>query len=411
MITYRTAARNLLLTCALALLGVAAFWSLRLAWADRLSRAEDPQTVTRAARLSPGNADFRVKLARALNTSGGDSHSALQAAALLNPADARVWMRLGLNAEMRGDYVTAERHLLAATRVSRLFEPRSTLAGYYFRRGDAAHFWPWVQQALLMGNGDLDPVFALCWKVTSDAGMILNQAIPERRAVLNPYLRFLLQEHRLDAAAAVAHKLVGIGTEADRPELLALIDRQLQARETPAALETWNRMCWRRILPYAPLNPENGASLTDGAFAADSTGGGFAWHLDSAPGVACGRNTSPRYVWLSFSGAQPARYEPLSEYLVVAPGAHYRLRYLYRTSDWAPESGISWQVLDTAGGAQLIARSPWLSSPEWKTDETRFTAPASNPLVRLVLTYQSAPGATRIEGSVLLRRVELERLS
>src|ERR1039458_7766482 len=42
-----------------------AYWPLRLAWADHLSSATDAETVARAVRLSPGDADFRLKLAGA----------------------------------------------------------------------------------------------------------------------------------------------------------------------------------------------------------------------------------------------------------------------------------------------------------------------------------------------------------
>ena len=104
------------------------YWPLRLAWADRLSRSSDAATVARAVRMSPGDADLRLRLADAQQAAGIDPTSALEAAAKLDPASADTWIRLGLAAEMRGDLRAAETRLLEASRVSQQFAPRWALA-------------------------------------------------------------------------------------------------------------------------------------------------------------------------------------------------------------------------------------------------------------------------------------------
>jgi len=401
----RYAALTGMLTAAL----VAGYWSLRLAWADRLSRSTDLADLSHAVALSPNNASFRVRLARLLDKNGADPAQGLETAAVLNPHDPAVWITLGLNAERHGEARMAEHDLLEAARVSRQFEPRWTLAGYYVRHGDTANFWPWVRRSLLVGSGDLNPVFALCWTMSQDGAFILDQAIPERRPVLNAYLRFLLQQDRLSAAVPVARKLTALATESDRPALLASTDHLLEAGESADALELWNAMCARRLLPYRALDPDHGVSLTDGAFTAEPAGGGFGWRLTNATGITCGRNASQPYMWLSLSGSQPPHCEPLSQYIPLVSGKPYRLRFQYRTSDLPPESGLRWQVLDASNGADLAARSPWLSSPAWKADEVVFAAPPK-ALARLVLSYQAVNGAPRLEGSVLLSNLRLERL-
>jgi thioredoxin-like negative regulator of GroEL len=93
-----------------------AYWPLRLAWADHLSRAADAETVARAVRLSPGDADFRLKLAAAQQAAGADPTAALEAAAALDPGNADALARLGVAAEMRGDLRVAESRLLGRPR-------------------------------------------------------------------------------------------------------------------------------------------------------------------------------------------------------------------------------------------------------------------------------------------------------
>jgi hypothetical protein len=390
------------------LLILAAYESVRLAWAGYLARSSDPAVIALAATLAPGDAAIQIKLADAREAMGADPTPALQAAAALDPENATVWMRLGLAAEMRGDIRTAENRLLEAARASRQFAPRWTLANFYLRRGDQAHFWPWVKASLLMSYGDLNPVFQLCWNMSQDPATVLERAIPPRRSVLNPYLSFLLQQNRLAAAGPVASKLAALALPEDQPVLIAWCNGEIETGVIPPALEVWNILCSRRLLPYTPLDAAR-LSLTDGTFTTEPLGGGFAWRKPSVPGIVSGLNASPRYLWFSFDGKQPESCEPLEQYAPVLQGSSYKLSFEYRTADVPAVSGLQWRVLDPRSGAAL-AVSPPLSSNGWTKSEVQFNAPPDMNLARLVLAYRRSPGTTRIEGLVSLRAVSLERL-
>jgi tetratricopeptide (TPR) repeat protein len=402
----RPPARKTLILALVPAMAAMAYWPLRLAWADRLSRATDAATVTRAVRLSPGDADFRLKLAAAQQAAGADPTGTLEAAAALDPGNADAWTRLGVAAEMRGDAHTAESRLLEAARVSRQFAPRWALANYYFRRGDAAHFWPWAKESLRMGYGDLNPVFRLCWNMRQDAGVVFARAIPDRREVLNAYVAFLMQEGRLAASEPAAERLAALATNEDRSTLIAWCNWQIDAGSAAAALRVWNTLCARHLLPFTALDRDR-APLTDGDFAAAPVNGGFGWRTAAAAGVTVGWNPSPRYLWVAFSGDQPETCAPLWQFVPVTPGASYRLGFDYHTSELPSASGLRWGVFNARTGIDLTA-SPWLSSPDWKHVEVRFTAPATG-LAGLKLVCQRLVGATRIEGSVELRRLTLER--
>lgn len=403
----KNSARKIAILAVIPAAAYMAYWPLRLAWADHLSRATDAETVARAVRLSPGDADFRLKLAAAQQAAGADPTAALAAAAALDPGNADAWARLGVAAEMRGDLPAAQSRLLEAARASRQFAPRWALANYYVRRGDPAHFWPWARESLLLGYGDLNPIFRLCWNMSQDAGLIFARAIPLRREVLDDYVWFLMQTGRLAASQPPAAKLAALAVIEDRSILIPWCDRQLEAGQVPPALEIWNTLCVRQVLPYTPLDPDR-APLTDGGFAAASVNGGFAWRLTPAPGVTMGRNPSPRYLWIAFSGDQPETCMPLVQFVPVTPGASYRFNFDYHTSEIPRASGLRWSVFDPRTGMDLATASPWLSNPDWTPAELRFTAPAAG-LVRLALTCQRLPGTTRVEGSVELRHLSLER--
>jgi hypothetical protein len=105
---------------------------------------------------------------------------------------------------------------------------------------------------------------------------------------------------------------------------------------------------------------------------------------------------------IALSGKQPERCEILAHYLPVAPRSAYRLRFEYRTAELPNDTGLVWSV-DRRQEFELPAASEW-SRAEW-----RFQVPAD--AARLVLAYRRAPGTTRREGAVFLRKVQLKEES
>lgn len=383
------------------------YWPIRLAWADYLSRQNSVEALERATRQSPGDADLHLRLADAEQAAGRDPIPALTAASTLDPGNASAWVRLGLAAEMGGDFHTAEAMLLKAAQVNHQFAPRWELANYYFRRSDQAGFWPSVRASLQMGYGDLSPVFQLCWHMSSPAPVILSRAVPNRREVLNAYTQFLLNTGRMADSEPVAARLAAIAAAEDEPILVSWCNGQLDIGEATAAMSVWNSLCTRHLIPFTPLDTA-GDTITDGHLLTAFPGGGFGWRVPISPGVTVGRNPSPQYLWIALSGDQPESCTPLLQFVPLVPRAGYTLRFEYNTSELPPASGLRWSVFDAKTGIDLATDSPYLSSVDWKKDALHFKAPIGG-LVRLTLICQRVPGSTRIEGSVALRRVWLER--
>jgi len=196
--------RRLAAVSAITVLTLASYWTIRLAIADQLFRAKSLHALERAVHLAPANAQYLAWLAEYQEAEGIDPDEALAAASRLNPSDSSVLIRRGLRAEFRGDFAAAEKFLLEAARVDKLFDPRATLANFCFRRNNPQPFWHWTREALAIGYGDLTPLFRLCWRMSGDAEEIRTRALPPVPSVLGAYLSFLLAENRLDAAAEQA---------------------------------------------------------------------------------------------------------------------------------------------------------------------------------------------------------------
>jgi hypothetical protein len=228
----------------------------------------------------------------------------------------------------------------------------------------------------------------------------IESILPDQPRLLRAYLRFLVADHNLADSRRAALRLLPNATEKDLPDLLSYCDRQLAELQGDSAVEIWNGLCRQGLLPYAPLAPALGHVLTNGEFARNPLGSAFDWRLAVLPGVTTVRIGEAGGVRVAFSGRQPESCEPLAQW-IPGGGLRRRLRLEYRTFGIAPSAGLRWIVLDAASAKEMAAIP--LSADSWSRAEVRF----SPRLARLALSYRRAPGTTRTEGSIQLRRVEV----
>jgi hypothetical protein len=355
-------------------LAVAAWFSTLLARADQAFRKGTPEAVARAVELTPDNADYLSLRALQIDYEGGDVRPMLNRMAALNPSSSKPRIQLGLDAEVRGDFETAQGWLLDAARVDRQFEPAWTLANFYYRQQRPEQFWAWMRTALEVSYGDRRPAFDLCWNVSSKGQEILERAIPARREVEAAYLSYLLQTNRLADAAPAAVKLAASRNPVDLPLLYAACDALLDAGSGAAALDVWTAL---------------GGPLVD--FDAPRIGHGFDWQPVSAPGIT---HVANRIV---LSGQQPESCELLRQFLHLRPGQPYVLRWEARTSGFPAQTGLEWRVADHSA---VVA-----SHEDWQPGEFKFISSGEWPA--LSLHYQRPTGEPRAEGYVDLRHVTL----
>ena len=388
----------LLIPCAAALV-YGSYVSLRLSYADLLFHKNTTASVQRAAEIEPRNGRYQAWLAELLENDGRDGTRALNEAARLNPLDSRVWIRLGLNAETAGDRGRAERLLLHAASIDRLFEPRWALMNFYFRCGNEEQFWNWARQAFRISYGDRAPMFELCWRMREDAALMEAKALPADGPLLTQFVRFLAEKGRLVEAAALSERLVAQARPEDADAFKNVAERLAEAGDMARAVRLWNALCDRRLLPFAPLDPARGQSVTNGSFAEDPTGAGFDWRVTPATGVSSGRMTASGGYRFTFAGTQPDACDLIAQTVPLEPSRSYRLRLSYRTSGISGASGLRLHALD---GAVMD-----LASDEWTTATLLFSSGASRAGT-ITVDYRRPAGAVRIEGRLELREVVLE---
>jgi len=375
-------------TITLAALGTAVWFSIVLARADYYFRNEK---VQRAMEIAPRTTEYLALRALQLDYEGGDSRELSQKIAALNPYSSAPRIRLGLAAEVLGDSASAQRWLLEAANVDHQFEPRWTLANFYFRAGNKEEFWRWMRAALEVSYGDRAPAFDLCWRASNDAGEILRRGIPDRHEVIGSYLVYLLQkkptESRLppgmaalqDGIAGLARRLAAYHDAADLPLLLGACDR-LIADRNGAAVDVW--VLTGYTMPVGVFN---------GDFSTEPLNHGFDWRTIESPGVT---HLGHR---IALSGQQGESCSLLEQTLSLDAGKRYRLQWEARTVGIKSPSGLEWRV---AG-----QRAALLPSADWAPGELAIKAEDRFQILELV--YRRPLGESRAEGSVELRHIRL----
>ena len=152
----------------------------------------------------------------------------LRVAVSLNPRLATAWIQLGLDAEGEGNLAEAESDLLRAARVDRQYVPAWTLANFYFRRGDAANFWPWAEKAAERTFDDYRPLLRLA-DVLEPSPREVATRLGGSPPLLRAYMDVLIGAGRLDAAQEIAALLTSHHDRSDDARLADLADRRRRA--------------------------------------------------------------------------------------------------------------------------------------------------------------------------------------
>ena len=315
-----------------------------------------------------------------LDYDGADATPLLERAAALNPMSSTPRIRLGLAAEIRGDTASAEKWLLDAARIDRQFEPRWTLANFYFRHEKFPEFWTWLRSALQVSYGDRRPAFDLAWRASSDPAEIAR-AIPDRHDVIAAYVGYLLETRRDEAAGSFALKLASMNDPADRPLLLGSCDRFIQANLPGAANDLWRALFG------------NHAGIFAGNFQTPRIGHGFDWRSADLPGVVQIDLDHPSRRRIAFDGRQPESCEVLRQAILVEPGRRYSLRWQVQLNGLNLPTGIEWRV---AG-----AHAP--------VDAKELVFTATSRIEELTLNYARPRGEARGEGSIDLSSITLKQ--
>ena len=391
----------------LAVTAVALLHTYRLFCAAWNFEKDSPQSVQTAVDYSPGNAEYRVRLASFLGTDGLPQ---IKLAIQQNPTEAMWWIEASVLEEIRGDMTEAERSLHRAAEVSRHFLPRMMLASYYNRRRDLPLYKHWAREALSIGNNPPPLLAEMGWQLGMTPAEFATEIVPNGVAPLAMFLEELLAvsvSADSERAAAgqdelvnIAARLLEIGSDANVDELLRTVERLHSVHRSGAAVALWNKIADRHWIDRAKLEYGNPGTLK----LWDRGLPGYDWKTFATDGVM-ESEMADGGLRLAFSGQQPEHVRLLSRRIALAPDTEYRLSAHGNSDENAPAAGLAWKVLDESTTVVTLAA---VTHQDQRQAEFQ-TAHAPHDYI-LELWYDRQPGTTRISATVALQTVAVTRL-
>ena len=374
-----------------------------------------PASLAAAVRLVPVNAEYWS----ALGTVEASSSELFWNRALsLNRFDAQLWIQLGLYLESSKHQLgEAERMYLQATRVNRMYVPWWNLTNFYFRYRNKDRFLQTARTTLAVSPFNNSSLFFQAWSVAGDNQQVMN-LLPRRSDVAFNYLNYLLEADRTDALEAAASNALSLPRRIPSdllelvPNWLNLIgiaeDRLLAAGQPNAALRIWAKTYqngWAKLPVPLPSSP-----LTNSSFQRTFSNHGFDWSFIPAEGITLDQLTGSRRVRFSLSGTQPEWWRLLQQFVPLAPGQTYQLRWKTDSSDFEHAIGLTWKVYPVRSGKvdiQSALASPDVIGEPDGNQPWKFSLPADANFALVALEFRRPVGQARAEGTLSIHDVEM----
>lgn len=366
--------------------------TIQYAHATLLAANDTPPTLRQALQITPGNADWRLRLA---TLEPPNQAYWLDSALAQDPNFTLARIERGVASEVANNPAAAEADFLEAARRDHQYLPRWTLAAFYFRRHDRPKFQTWAHQALEMAYGDALPLFQMAAQLgmpTDGPDGIRQTLLPDRPPVYQAFLSHCLATSDFPAAAQAAQHLIRIGTAThDGNSILGAIGALFRANHISESVALWNQAANAHWFPHAALNPDAGPLVSNPEFNFEFLPTGFDWNHPTVDGVAFWRFGAGRGFQVELSHSQPESCTLVTLPLPVAPKRSYRLQISSHT-EIPPASGLTWR----------IANHDWDAAKD--LDDTFAPPDKSDPLY-LSLVYNRAIGTKRLEGTLTIMKV------
>ena len=369
-------------------------------------------SLQRAVAVVPDHslAWLRLGVRQSREGESGSAVASLQNAVERAPGASSPRIALALELERLGRFDEAESALLGAAEAEAGFSPRWSLANYYARRGNWDQVWPWTHESILADPGRLAAAASLCWRAEADPATILDLAIPDEPRINRRYFAYLYDLGELDAMRQAWPRFSTAATESETALATQYVDRLLAAGYVDEAVDAWNFLCDRALLPYAPLRGPDQRLLTNQFFLTDPSGRGFDWKAHDHRGVLWTRPTlqgNRGSIDFRFSGVQESGITLLTQVIPVVPGT-YVLRFEFSTQGMEIRTGLGWVVRDLYSAADIHPFVTFNNAEGfWDVEDVTFVIPPGTRAAVLELRYLVVESQARRLAGFSLRDVRL----
>ena len=367
-----------------------------------LSARHTPESLTRAAKIEPWNAEPRWELGRYSLFVSQDPSAAvanLEAAVALNPHAARYWLDLAAAYQVAGDIPRQRFALEEAVEV----EPTAPdvaweAANFYLVQNDVARALSFFRVVIANNPEQLNVALSLCWRATRNVNIMLAEAVPPQPAPYFALLNLLTNQEQTAPAEVVWNRLASLGQQFPAADAFPFVDYLIGKHEISAAVQAWHLLLarGRDLQGYA----QAGNLIVDGGLEQEFLNGGFDWRYSDTGAVRLSIDNSEFHggnqsVRMAFSGP-PVSDAGIFQYVAVRPATNYHFSAYTKAEDIESASGPRLTILDAYSGKEYVLTDDSLGTTGWREQSADFqTGPESS---LLIVKVTRVPGDPLIKG-------------
>jgi tetratricopeptide (TPR) repeat protein len=364
----------------------------------------DLASLERAARLDPGNAEYRNRVGRYHELIARDPVAAVHPyrdTVQLNPHSARYWFDLARAYQVIGDtanQTSALEHAIQADSMTP--DVAWEAANLYLVRGENEKALREFRVVMANDPSLNTPAIQFCWRVEPDVDALLRDVVPARADAYLPFLTLLQSKQETAGAAKVWSALMQTRDPFELRNVYEYFRYLILHKEVDQAVLVWreaaNRFGLNAYLPAA------NNMIVNGTFSQDVLNGGFDWQYQKQRSVTLTLDPSDfhagrRSLLISFDGAGISD-AGIYQLIPLQPNTAYEFSAYYKNGEMEGAGGPHFTIQDMYTQAVYYDSDDLREAGFWKSAGGDFTTGPDCKLV--VLRVRRVPEGNPIRGKL-----------
>lgn len=404
-IPFQTPARRRLVTAVVFVLGAAYFgMCVREYLASWFGEHAELKSLERAARLDPGDADYRNHLGRYYDLVLRDPATAVgyyKAAVQLNPHSARYWFDLAGTYQVMGDTTGQTAALEQAIHADAMTPDVAwEAANLYLVQGENEKALREFGVVMANDSSLAGSAINYCWRIDPDVDSLLRDVVPHN---VDAYLAFLtLLEVKQEAKGTF--KVWDALMQTNQPFEFRYVGEYIQfllrQKEVDEAVLVWKQSAERfNLTSYLPSASN---LMVNGSFGLNVLNAGFDWAYQKQAGVTLTLDpgefhSGRRSLSIAFDG--PGINDAgIYQLVAVRPNTTYDFSAYYKSAEMEGAGGPHLTVQDMYDSTIYFDSGEMKESGFWKSEDGEFTTGPDCTLI--VVHVRRLPESSPIRGKL-----------
>jgi tetratricopeptide (TPR) repeat protein len=362
------------------------------------------KSLDRAARLDPGDADYRNHLGRYYDLVLRDPVTAVgyyKAAVQLNPHSARYWFDLAGAYQVMGDTHSQTAALEQAIHADAMTPDVAwEAANLYLVQGENQKALREFSVVMANDTSLAGSAIAYCWRIDPDVDSLLRDVVPHNSDAYLAFLTLLEAKQETKGTFKVWDALIQTDQPFELHNATEYIQFLIRNKEVDEAVLVWRQAADRfHLTSYLP-SPSN--LIVNGSFSLDVLNGGFDWQYQKQSGVTLTYDLSEfhsgrRSMLIAFDG--PGINDAgIYQLVAVQPNTTYDFSAYYKSGELEGAGGPHLTVQDMYSQATYYDSDEMKEPGFWKSVDGEFT---TGPDCKLVMVHvRRLPEGSPIRGKL-----------